>query len=232
MSFALILLGTIVFTFLCKSAIKKYPWLFYLIAIILGLLFVWNNYLPFPKIIANLIFLLIQKCTLSLAFFVVVMYIGVFPEGSKVRTWLMPIRAELSIMACFLAFGHVVIYLTSYIPRVIGGSSLASSTILVSLFIAIVLLALLVLLGITSFNFVKKRLNIKTWKRIQLLAYPFFILIYIHLLLLLLPAALRGGTTAIISVLVYSITFMGYMVARLARAALDRKAAKGLEPKD
>ena len=41
--------------------------------------------------------LLMGKCVLSLALFVVVMYIGVFAKGSKVHQWLKPVRSELSI---------------------------------------------------------------------------------------------------------------------------------------
>lgn len=35
-----------------------------------------------------------------------------------------------------------------------------------------------------------------SWKKVQKLAYPFFGLVYVHLLLMLLPSALHGGLAA------------------------------------
>ena len=81
------------------------------------------------------------------------------------------------------------------------------------------LFALLLVLGVTSFNFVKKRMRKESWKRVQMLAYPFFLLVYAHLLLMLLPAALKGGLAAQASVAVYSAVFVGYVSLRLYRAA-------------
>ena len=48
---------------------------------------------------------------------------------------------------------------------------------------------------------------------------------YVHLMLMLAPSAMRGGQAAIISVAVYTISFGVYAVWRIARAVLDKKAA-------
>ena len=93
----------------------------------------------------------------------------------------------------------------------------------VALVVALALFALLIVLGVTSFNFVKKRMKKETWKRVQLLAYPFWGLVYVHLLLMLLPSALRGGAPAQMSVVVYSVVFLGYAVLRVRRALVDRR---------
>ena len=94
-----------------------------------------------------------------------------------------------------------------------------SGATLGALAVALVLFALLLVLGVTSFNFVKKRMRKESWKRVQMLAYPFFLLVYAHLLLMLLPAALKGGLAAQASVAVYSAVFVGYVSLRLYRAA-------------
>lgn len=64
-----------------------------------------------PRVVMGPLTLLMGKCVLSLALFVVVMYIGVFAKGSKVHQWLKPVRSELSIIACILACGHMAVYL-------------------------------------------------------------------------------------------------------------------------
>ena len=80
------------------------------------------------------------------------------------------------------------------------------------------------MLGVTSFNVVKKRMKKETWKRVQLLAYPFWGLVYVHLLLMLVPSALRGGAPAQMAVAVYSVVFVGYALCRVGRALVDRSA--------
>ena len=91
--------------------------------------------------------------------------------------------------------------------------------------LAVVLLALLVVLGVTSFNFAKKRMRAETWKKVQRLAYPFFMLVYVHLLLMLAPAVPAGRhCRPNVGFAVYSAVFLAYAALRLARAAWDRKA--------
>lgn len=222
MKFLVVLLCTVVAVFALKKPIKKYPVLFYAIAVALDVLFVCNSYVLFPQFVSSALTLLVHKCTLSLALFTVVMYIGVFAQGSKVKTYLLPIRAELSIIAWILSLGHMVVYLMSYVPQLSHGVEHMNGVVLGSLAVALVLFALLLVLGVTSFAFVKRSMKLHTWKRVQMLAYPFFMLVYVHLLLMLLPAALRGGAAAQASVAVYSVVFVGYIALRLYRAAKDR----------
>ncbi len=56
------------------------------------------------------------------------------------------------------------------------------------------------------------------------LSYLFFVLVYAHLLLMLLPPALAGGVAAQMSVAVYSLIFVAYIVLRIRRELVDRKA--------
>lgn len=48
-----------------------------------------------------------------------------------------------------------------------------------------------------------------------------------HVLAMLLPSALGGGAAAQESVTAYTLMFGAYLVARITRAILDRKAEKG-----
>lgn len=84
------------------------------------------------------------------------MYIGVFAKGSKVHQWLKPVRSELSIIACILACGHMAVYLGSYAPR-LGGT--LGVNVVSALVVALALLVLLLVLGVTSFAFVKRRMR-------------------------------------------------------------------------
>ena len=93
-----------------------------------------------------------------------------------------------------------------------------------ALVVALALLVLLLVLGVTSFGFVERRMRTESWKRLQRWAYVFFGLVYVHLLLMLLPSALHGGLAAQASVAVYSVVFVGYALCRVGRALADKRA--------
>ena len=213
MDFFIILVLTIAGCFVLKKPLKKYSWAFYIVALALDVLFITGACYALPKPVWSVLYLLVQKCTLPLALFTVVMFIGVFPKDSKVRQALQPIRGELSVLAWLLCLAHVTVYLMSYAPRVLSGG-LISTSVIVSLVLALVILVLLVVLGVTSFKTVKRAMNTAAWKKVQLLAYPFWLLVYVHLMLMLAPSALGGGQAAITSVIVYTIVFGAYAVLR------------------
>lgn len=220
MTLVLVLVGTVVFAFACKRPIKACPLAFYALAVALDVLFVVGSFVGLPPLLYDVLFLLLHKCTLATALFAVVMYIGVFARDSRVTAYLRPIRAELSIMAWLLSLGHMAIYLSSYATNLSSG--LPQTNVAISLAVALALFVLLVVLGVTSFNVVKKYMKKETWKRVQMLAYPFWGLVYVHLLLMLLPSAMRGGAAAQIGVGVYSVVFLGYAILRIRRALVDR----------
>lgn len=217
----MVLIGAAAFAFACKRPIKACPMAFYALAVALDVLFVVGSYTKLPPLLYDALFVLLHKCTLATALFAVVMYIGVFARDSRVASYLRPIRAELSIMAWLLSLGHMAIYLSSYAATLSSG--LPQTNVAVALVVVLALFALLIVLGVTSFNFVKKRMKKDAWKRVQLLAYPFWGLVYVHLLLMLLPSALRGGAPAQVSVAVYSAVFLGYAVLRIRRALVDKR---------
>jgi DMSO/TMAO reductase YedYZ heme-binding membrane subunit len=225
MVFLISLACAIVFAAIFRSPLKKAPWAFYALAIALVVLFVGKEGFGLPVYVERPIFYLMQKCTAAEALFVVVMFIGVLDEGSRVRRYLMPVRAELSILACLLALGHIVSYLGSFWPLLTGAGLSLGASIVAAVGLALLLVALLVLLGLTSLGSVKRRMSATGWKRVQLLAYPFFLLTYVHLLLFLLPPALSGAATAQLSVAVYTVVFAAYVVLRVRRYLLERPIA-------
>lgn len=223
MTFAIVLLCTIAACFALRNPLHKAPVVFYALAVVVDVLFLASLFIDLPRGVWLALSSLIANCMLPLALFVVVMFVGVLPKDSKPYQWLKAVRAELSIVAWILSLGHMVWYLAvSYLPKVIAGTTLKGN-VAFSLVIAIILLVLLLVLGVTSFNVVKKRMHASTWKKVQMLAYPFFILVYVHLLLMLAPAAARGAQAAIASVAVYSVVFVAYIVLRGYRAIADNR---------
>ena len=186
MDFAIILAVTVVGCFALRNPLKALPVAFYAAAIAIDVVYVYGVFFGLPRAIWSPLFVLIQKCELSLALFVVVMFIGCLNRGGRAYHWLKPVRSELSIVAWFLSLGHMAVYLESYVPRLLGGGEIGGN-VMGAFVLAVVLLVLLVVLGVTSFAFVKRQMSTASWKKVQKLAYPFFGLVYVHLLLMLLP---------------------------------------------
>lgn len=223
MTFALVLACTVAACFVLRNPLKACPAAFYAVAVAVDVAFIAGTFWGMPRGVWSVFFVLIQKCLLPLALFVVVMYIGALSKKSRPYRWLKAVRAELSIVAWILSLGHMAVYCSTYLPRLVTGGRM-DLNVTASFAVAVVLLALLLVLGVTSFNAVKKRMHTETWKKVQKLAYPFFLLVYAHLLLMLAPSALHGGIAATTSVAVYSAVFVAYIVLRLVRAALDRRS--------
>ena len=111
MDFAVILIATIVGCFALRNPLKALPVAFYAAAIAIDVVYVYGVFFGLPRAIWSPLFVLIQKCELSLALFVVVMFIGCLNRGGRAYHWLKPVRSELSIVAWFLSLGHMAVYL-------------------------------------------------------------------------------------------------------------------------
>ena len=222
MEIILLLVGTIAFCWLFRKPIHKVPWVFYLLCIALDVLLLANYFSTIPRWLIHFLSPLMQKGGLGVAMFLLVMWIGVFPRKGYLSKTFRPIRAELSIMACILIAGHMVLYMMAYLPRVISGAAI-KPTVMYSFVIACILLVLVLVLGVTSFRFVKRHMSAKSWKKLQSAAYVFYGLTLVHLLLMLVPSAISGNARSIGAVIIYGILFGGYIIARIARAIADKR---------
>lgn len=228
MSFVIAILCVTLACVVLRNVVRAVPWVFYALAVAVVVLYfiVPTNILP--RAINSALLFSIGRCHVPIAMFAVVMYIGLFPEGSAVRKWMQPVRGPLSIIACILAVGHMINYAILFLPRMFGTSALSTS-VFASLVISLVLFALLIVLGVTSFDFVKKSMTANTWKKIQKWAYLFYALAYAHLVLILLPAAASGGMNAIENCISYTVVFGVYAVVRVVMAIRERATESVLE---
>ncbi|WP_303728440.1 ferric reductase-like transmembrane domain-containing protein [Denitrobacterium detoxificans] len=216
---------TIAVVLCLRKPMMSAPWAFYVVGVLLDVLLLAQCLGMLPNELDLVVMPLLRRGFVALSLFVVVMYIGVFPYNGKVRNYLAPVRAVLSIVACILALGHIVVYFSPYVTGLFAGAHF-QAPIVASMIAGVVLLILLLLLGVTSFRFVRKRMRGKTWIRLQKLAYLFYALIYVHSMCLLMPPAINGGLAARVSVVVYSVVFGAYAIARTARMVIDHRASQ------
>lgn len=223
LTYALIQLATVAFCLVLYRSIRQHAVWYYAGSIALVGLFFLGQFVALPGLISQPLFYLMQQCMLGMAFFVVVMFVGALPKTSKAGQKLRSIRGELSIIAWILCLGHLI-YL-AVIPRLVDIAlrlGFAMPLTVIGLVTSVVLLVLLLVLGVTSFRFVKKHMSSKSWKAVQWWAYPFYALVYAHLLLMLAPAVSSGSVTPLVTAAVYTLIFGGYLVLRVRRAMLDR----------
>ncbi len=205
-----------------RQAIKRHPSLLYVLAALFDVAIFAFDLGMLPKSFGLFLVTTMRRGGLGVAFFVVVMFIGVLPRDGRLSRWLRPIRAELSIAGCILIAGHIAAYLPNYFSSVVVGG-VVRRHMLVAVVLGLCLLILLLVLGATSLRVVKRRMKASSWKKLQNSAYAFYALIYFHLMFMLGPSALSGGQPALTNAIVYSAVFGAYGVLRIVRAVADRK---------
>jgi DMSO/TMAO reductase YedYZ heme-binding membrane subunit len=225
MTFLLTLLITTALVFVLRKPLQRLPGVFYLLALVLTGVYLYANYAA-AGVSVNLwlyLLFLVQRSTLALALFTLVMFAGVFPKGSRAREVLYPLRRQLAIIGFILSAGHIIGYLNVFLPLISGGATQVDVSKLASVVISLVATVLLVVLTLTSVVAVRKTIAPARWKQVQTLSYPFFLLIFLHLALILLPSAAAGSGTAAVNLVVYAALFASYSVLRLRRAQQDKR---------
>ncbi|MGV8084286.1 MAG: hypothetical protein AB2L09_11735 [Coriobacteriia bacterium] len=227
MSFVVVLAATCAFVAVAAKSIRAVPWLWYAIALGLDIVYAYGIVYELPPAVLQVLSVVVQRGILAMALFVVVMYSGVFPRGSRVTGVLGPIRAELSIIACILALAHCVNYLDSYIGILLTNVAVIGMNQFASLVLALVLFAMLIVLGATSLKSIRRHMKAATWKNIQRSSYVFFGLIYVHALLVLYPSAIKGVGDALPTLVAGGVVFGLYYVLRISRHLSDKKKLQG-----
>ena len=153
------------------------------------------------------------------ALFIFVMYAGAVPDKSRFRKSVMPLRGQLSIIASILTLGHNVAYGRTYFVYLFTRASSLRLNVLLAALCSLVMIAIMLPLFVTSFPRIRRKMKPKRWKALQRMAYGFYALMYVHVLLLNTTSAREGKWTAILNVALYSLLFLVYASLRLCRAA-------------
>lgn len=215
------------FIYFLKDSLKKYANIFYIGAAVISIAVFLLEFLQMPLFVKNNILGIFAKGSLGTAMFVVVMYTGALPKGNKLIAPLMKIRGELSITAAILVLCHNFTYGMTYFRMLFTKTSLLSATQLAAAVISLVLIAIMLVLTVTSFPSVRKKMQAKKWKQLQRTAYVFYGLMYVHIMLINIPYARLGLGMYIANVVIYSIVFLGYAAMRIAKAVSVKAARAG-----
>ena len=130
-----------------------------------------------------------------LSFMIVVMYTTVFQKG-PIKRKLMTVRAENAIIGFIFLLPHAIGFLEFFLEY-------ADLTENIVPLIGVAAFILSIPLFITSFRFVRKHFKYKEWKLLHKLAYPFYVLVFLHL------AFINNSR-----LLIYIITFGTYFILK------------------
>ena len=200
------------------NQIKKYPSIFYtlsvLIAIGISIYYKAGLWETSPEWFTEYITNPFKRGAFSTALFILVMYTGVLNPKWNITKKLYKIRGELSIIACIITLGHNFVYGTKHFPNLIFHAHDMELKYLIATSLTLILILLMLPLMITSFPIVRKKMNPKTWKNVQKLSYPFFALIYIHIMTVFIPKAEKKW----FEIIIYTIIFGAYLFLRIRKA--------------
>lgn len=219
MVFLIAILTAILFVLIFEKPLKKNPVPFYLIfaGLSLAVVIVDRLGISFEGFFGNYIYPLFSKATLGAGFFVLVMYAVTFKNGSRSIKLLMSLRGELSIIASILTLGHIVAYGITYLSKLFTAPSKMQPVVLIATIFSVVMVVVLMPLFITSFKKIRRKMNPLKWKKLQRFAYGFYFLVYLHVVLFNITAALRGSERSIVNVCVYSAVFLWYLICRILK---------------
>lgn len=205
-----------------RDFLKKHAAVCYVLAAAVALIVVFATTTganaALPEWVRTWVWPIFSRSAFSTALFVAVMYAGAVPNGSRFMKAVMPIRGELSILACILTLGHNISYGLTYFRLLFTQPAKLPANQLAAAICSLVMLCIMLPLFVTSFPTVRRKMSARKWKRLQRLAYGFYGLIYVHVLLLALPIARKGNRAYMLSVALYSVIFLTYAAMRTTKA--------------
>lgn len=139
------------------------------------------------------------------------------------------VRGEIAILASVLGLTHIVYYGHSLGKRAGRTGGMMSGTERVTLVIAFLIIFLLVPLTVTSFKWVRRKMNGKRWKKLQKWSYLFYGLLYLHVAVVAYPKAISGNTRSLADLCCYTAVFGIYAVLRIEKY-LERKKKQAYYP--
>lgn len=203
------------FIYFLKDSLKKNPNVFYIGAAVISIAVFALGFVDLPIWVKQNILGIFAKGSIGTAMFVFVMYAGALPKGSKFIAPLMRIRGEMSITAAILVLCHNATYGMTYFKMLFTAPAALSTTQLTAAVVSVILIVLMLVLTVTSFPSVRKKMQPKKWKQLQRSAYVFYGLMYVHIMLINVPLARNGAASYVINVVVYSVVFVVYAAMRI-----------------
>ena len=230
MILTLTLLCSLAFFHFFGKAVKKKPAVLYGICILLSLVSIFyprEGGLPFLDFFFKKI---MQRGVLAGSLFILVMLAPVLPRSFSGRKTIYLLRGEMAICASLITLAHNLTFGGKYFGALFLGQGHISLMELHAAIVSCLMILLLIPLTITSFQSVRRKMQAKTWKKLQNWSYLFYLLLYLHIFFIYQGALLRGKGEYFFTLMLYSFIFgfYGFLRIRQYRVQKESKEKKAV----
>ena len=223
MILTLTLLCSLAFFHFFGKAVKKKPAVLYGICILLSLVSIFyprEGGLPFLDFFFKKI---MQRGILAGSLFILVMLAPVLPKRFSGRKTIYLLRGEMAICASLITLAHNLAFGGKYFGALFLGQGHISLMELHAAIVSCLMILLLIPLTITSFQSIRRKMQAKTWKRLQNWSYLFYLLLYLHIFFIYQGALIRGKGEYFFTLMLYSFIFGFYGFLRIRQYRVQKE---------
>ena len=220
----LTLLCSLAFFHFLGKAVKKKPAVLYGICILLSLASIFyprEGGLPFLDFFFQKI---MQRGILAGSLFILVMIAPVLPKRFSGRKTIYLLRGEMAICASLITLAHNLAFGGKYFGAVFFGQGHISLMELHAAIVSCLMILLLIPLTITSFQTVRRKMQGKSWKKLQNWSYLFYLLLYLHIFFIYQGALIRGKGEYFFTLMLYSFIFGFYGFLRIRQYRMQKES--------
>ena len=166
---------------------------------------------------------IMQRGILAGSLFILVMLAPVLPRSFSGRKTIYLLRGEMAICASLITLAHNLAFGGKYFGALFLGQGHISLMELHAAIVSCLMILLLIPLTITSFQTVRRKMQAKTWKRLQNWSYLFYLLLYLHIFFIYQGALIRGKGEYFFTLMLYSFIFGLYGFLRIRQYRIQKE---------
>ena len=219
----LTLICSLAFFHFFGKALKKKPAVLYGICILLSLVSIFyprEGGIPFLDFFFKKI---MQRGVLAGSLFIWVMLAPVLPKSFSGRKIIYLLRGEMAICASLITLAHNLAFGGKYFGALFLGQGHISLMELHAAIVSCLMILLLIPLTITSFQTVRRKMQAKSWKKLQNWSYLFYLLLYLHIFFIYQGALIRGKGEYFFTLMIYSFIFGFYGFLRIRQYRMQKE---------
>ena len=219
----LTLICSLAFFHFFGKALKKKPAVLYGICILLSLVSIFyprEGGIPFLDFFFKKI---MQRGVLAGSLFIWVMLAPVLPKSFSGRKTIYLFRGEMAICASLITLAHNLAFGGKYFGALFLGQGHISLMELHAAIVSCLMILLLIPLTITSFQTVRRKMQAKSWKKLQNWSYLFYLLLYLHIFFIYQGALIRGKGDYFFTLMLYSFIFGLYGFLRIRQYRIQKE---------
>ena len=219
----LTLLCSLAFFHFFGKAVKKKPAVLYGICILLSLVSIFyprEGGLPFLDFFFKKI---MQRGVLAGSLFIWVMLAPVLPKSFSGRKIIYLLRGEMAICASLITLAHNLAFGGKYFGALFLGQGHISLMEIHAAIVSCLMILLLIPLTISSFQTVRRKMQGKSWKKLQNWSYLFYLLLYLHIFFIYQGALIRGKGEYFFTLMLYSFLFGCYGFLRIRQYRVQKE---------